>query len=342
MEHKKLIPNSTQLPNVLLDHLFPFLTDTELRAMLYIARRTYGFQKEKDGIGLGQFAEGITKTNGEVLDNGAGLSRTTAMRTLKVLGESGLIEVKRAKAGAKGRKENVYSINLDADIPTVLKKLETLRNDVKGKRARKLTLFDMTRVAPDTSTTSDPSPMVAADPTTRVAPDTHKTKGNKVTKQSIYAPGAHRRLIQFFHDTTLKARGFKPAFGVADGKHLKDLLALETIPEQDIEKFMLFFLASPSFKTFTPSLSTFLSAGVLNGIRNRILNDGKFYKELDQLADRFYPKVMVPSAPTSRDEQFKRTAPQVRDEYTPSEMRPLADLMSSMIDRMGLVATGSG
>ena len=342
--HKKLIPNSTQLPNILLDHLFPFLTDTELRATLYIARRTYGFQKEKDAIGLGQFVDGIVKGDGTVLDHGAGIARTTAMRTLRVLGESGFLEIKRAKAGAKGRKENIYSINLDADIPTVLKKLETLRKDIKGKRARKATLFDTTRVAPDTSSGSDTSKEVASDTSTRVAPDTHKTKSKPSTKQSFYAPGAHRRLIQFFHDTTLKSRGFKPTFSAIDGKRLKDVLALELVPEQDLEKFMLFFIAHHTFKTFTPSLTTFLSAGILNGMRNRILNDPKFYKELDDLAVRYYPSNISKEVPVQDKEKgFERKPIQVRDdEYIPSKLTHMSDHISKLIQRLGLPTTTSG
>lgn len=337
MERSKLIPNSTQIPNVYIDHLFPYLTEPELRAVIYIARRTYGFQKEKDSIGLGQFVDGITKGDGTILDHGAGLTRTTAIRTLKVLNLAGLINIKKAKVGSKGRKENVYSLNLDLDIDALISKLDTVRVDIKGKRPSKPTLFTLfhtpTRVAPDTSTTPDTTPSVASDTTTRVAPDTHKTKGNKVTKQSIYAPGAHRRLITFFHDTCLKARGMKPAFSAADGQNLKRVLDWETIREEDLEKMIIFFLGSSSFKAFSPSMSTFLSAGILNGLRNRILNDGKFYQELNVLADRYYPRTAPTVAP---GETITRTP-------TPEGgMRSLASHIEALIAKMNVTPVGSG
>jgi hypothetical protein len=340
MEYKKLIPNSTQLPNILLDHLFPFLSESELRAVLYIARRTYGFQKEKDGIGLGQFTDGITKADGTIMDHGAGIKRTTAIRTLKILDKAGIINVKRAKMGEKGRKENIYSLNLDADFEKVIPLLQELRG--ASKWVANPSLFNQTSATKRPSATNGPSTSTTSDTSTSATKRPHKTKSKPSTKQSIYAPGAHRRLIQFFHDTTLKARGFKPDIGATDGAQLKRVLELEAIPEETLEKFMLYFLASSSFMTFTPSLSTMLSAGVLNGLRNRILNDPKFYKELDHLAERFYPKKALPNTVRNQSAPFERKPVEVSDEWTPSQMKPLGDHISALISRLGLVAPTSG
>ena len=51
----KLIPNSTQIPNVILDKIIPGIPNAEAKCLLYICRRTYGFHKEKDRISLTQF-----------------------------------------------------------------------------------------------------------------------------------------------------------------------------------------------------------------------------------------------------------------------------------------------
>src|SRR6516165_8258963 len=53
-----LIPNSTQIPDVILDSWIAELSGGEFKVLLYIARRTYGFGKDRDGISLTQLAQG--------------------------------------------------------------------------------------------------------------------------------------------------------------------------------------------------------------------------------------------------------------------------------------------
>jgi hypothetical protein len=60
--HRPLLPNSTQIPNVLLDLIMPFLRPSERAVLLYICRRTYGFRRDVDAISLDQF--GVTSRNG--------------------------------------------------------------------------------------------------------------------------------------------------------------------------------------------------------------------------------------------------------------------------------------
>jgi hypothetical protein len=40
------------------------LSGAELKVVLYVARRTFGFGKESDNISLSQMAQGITKRDG--------------------------------------------------------------------------------------------------------------------------------------------------------------------------------------------------------------------------------------------------------------------------------------
>jgi hypothetical protein len=104
---KKLIPNSTQIPNIILDFLLPRLPEAEGKCLLYIARRTYGFHKDEDRISLTQFENGIQDRNEEKLDYGTGLARPTIVEGLKNLNKVKLVFVK------KNKRENVYKINLN-------------------------------------------------------------------------------------------------------------------------------------------------------------------------------------------------------------------------------------
>ena len=70
---RSLIPNSTQIPDVILDRWMSQLTGAELKVLLYVARRTYGFGKSSDRISLQQIARGIRRRDGSVLDLGTGL-----------------------------------------------------------------------------------------------------------------------------------------------------------------------------------------------------------------------------------------------------------------------------
>ena len=82
---KKLIPNSTQIPNVILDFLIPQLPGAEGKCLLYISRRTYGFHKEEDRISFTQFINGIKSKDGRQLDYGTGMARASVNEALKNL-----------------------------------------------------------------------------------------------------------------------------------------------------------------------------------------------------------------------------------------------------------------
>jgi|SRR5665811_861251 len=84
-------PNYTQVPDELFDLLMPVLSDAELRVLLYIVRRTFGFKRDSDTISLSQMVSGITTKEGQVLDTGTGLSKSTVARGLKGLRDQGVI-----------------------------------------------------------------------------------------------------------------------------------------------------------------------------------------------------------------------------------------------------------
>lgn len=116
---RALIPNSTQVPDVILDHWMAELSGAELKVLLYIARRTYGFGKESDTISLTQIAGGLRRRDGTVLDRGTGASRSSVARSLKALEERGLIVRKTNLSDRTGEfEENTYSINLAWEPPS--------------------------------------------------------------------------------------------------------------------------------------------------------------------------------------------------------------------------------
>ena len=80
-----LSPRYTQVPDELFDELMAYLSGAELKVLLYIIRRTFGFKKDSDNISLSQICHGIKTREGEVLDKGTGLSLSTVQIALKGL-----------------------------------------------------------------------------------------------------------------------------------------------------------------------------------------------------------------------------------------------------------------
>jgi phage replication O-like protein O len=105
-------PNTTQIPNEVFDTLMPHLSGGELKVLLYICRRTFGFRKDRDSISLNQISKGITTKAGRVLDSGTGLSKRQVQRALRVLEGRKVIEVTR-KVDETGLNEvNTYRLNV--------------------------------------------------------------------------------------------------------------------------------------------------------------------------------------------------------------------------------------
>lgn len=97
-------PNYTPVPDELFDRLLPLLSGAELRALLYIIRRTFGFKKDRDAISFNQFIRGISARDGRLLDGGCGIrDRTTLSRALRGLEEKKIIVAYR---GVDARGEN--------------------------------------------------------------------------------------------------------------------------------------------------------------------------------------------------------------------------------------------
>jgi len=87
----------TQVPNLIYDIVLWLVSEVERDCLLYIIRRTYGFQdgqgqrKKRDIISLAQFEKGIT-TGGYLLDLGTNRSRNSLRNALARLEERQLID----------------------------------------------------------------------------------------------------------------------------------------------------------------------------------------------------------------------------------------------------------
>jgi hypothetical protein len=105
-------PNTTQIPNEVFDTLMPHLSGGELKVLLYICRRTFGFCKDSDSISLTQIAHGITTRAGRVLDQGTGLSKRQVQRALRVLESRNVIRVERRVDETGLHEINTYRLNV--------------------------------------------------------------------------------------------------------------------------------------------------------------------------------------------------------------------------------------
>ncbi len=92
------------------------LSGAEFKVMMYITRRTYGFKKHSDHISLTQLLFGITTREGQVLDLGTGLSRSTLLAALKSLQQKQLIVAEKRSSAEKGFETNSYSLNFNAPL----------------------------------------------------------------------------------------------------------------------------------------------------------------------------------------------------------------------------------
>jgi phage replication O-like protein O len=105
-------PRYTQVPDELFDALMAHLSGAELKVLLYIIRRTFGFKKDSDNISLRQICHSIVTRDGEVLDHGTGLSLSTVQVALKGLIEKNCVLTVRNRSKEKGDEATTYSLNI--------------------------------------------------------------------------------------------------------------------------------------------------------------------------------------------------------------------------------------
>ncbi len=108
-------PNGTIVPDDVFDLLAPRLKESELRVLLYIVRRTFGFGKSADAISLKQLTDGIIARDGRILDSGTGMSRKAVVSGIKGLSGKGIISVERRHGDRGDSQVNVYKLRFRDD-----------------------------------------------------------------------------------------------------------------------------------------------------------------------------------------------------------------------------------
>ncbi len=107
-----LIPNSTQIPNVMLDLWMALFPAGQFNILLYIARRTFGFGKATDAVTIEQLCHGITTKEGKRLDYGTQLGRRTVQVALAELIARGVVQKEEHWRDNGQQAANTYGLNL--------------------------------------------------------------------------------------------------------------------------------------------------------------------------------------------------------------------------------------
>lgn len=109
-------PNTTPLPNCIVDEYLPFFTGAELKVILYLVRRTLGFHKTRDAISLNQICNGIVRKDGRRLDRGTGLHKSTACDALNALAGWGMIKRMPRRDPARGDLPTEYILWIEGEL----------------------------------------------------------------------------------------------------------------------------------------------------------------------------------------------------------------------------------
>src|SRR5262245_13923551 len=116
-----LIPHTCQVPNVLLDEVMPKLSGSELKVLLAIVRKTYGFGKRSDKISF------------NLLQKLTGLSRDGVNSGIKGLGQL-LVITPGVKNAPTLEGVNEYALNLDIKTgELVVRKSDRSENSTSKK-----------------------------------------------------------------------------------------------------------------------------------------------------------------------------------------------------------------
>jgi hypothetical protein len=112
----ELIPNSFQVPNLLVDRLLPHLSGPQVKILLPVCRKTFGWGKRTDLISFGQFQKE------------AKLSRSSVCETLESFVRAGLL----LKSSRGPLQVNGWTLNLEADAEAVIRFLKEASKTVKN------------------------------------------------------------------------------------------------------------------------------------------------------------------------------------------------------------------
>jgi len=169
-------PRYTPVPDEVFDLWLPHLSGAELKVLMYIIRRTFGFKKDADAISLAQITKGIVKRDGTRLDGGAGVVKSSAVLAIQELEAKGLIFAERQQTAEHGDEPTVYRLRLRP--PPVSENHTRIIRRGSDFRTRG-------------GTKRGPAPVQESDPQERVVQDTeNKREGEDGSSLSENPPAA--------------------------------------------------------------------------------------------------------------------------------------------------------
>jgi phage replication O-like protein O len=220
-------PNTTQIPNVILDYWMGILPSAELKCLLAISRKTFGWQKKKDKITKRQIGQA------------SGMSNDAVRKAIRELEKRGLILSKENPRKFGKNDPNTYEINVIVLNQTQEKCQEELDINPLGRD------FDAqwgVNSIPRWGAKSRPSKQNITKPTI--------TKGNAPnpqieTKTSGFEAQALDKALPYSSENKLQTHQFaKPL--TEDQAAIVGWLAFQNIPYSTIETFNLWAVLYPA------------------------------------------------------------------------------------------------
>lgn len=269
-----ILPNTTQIPHIIIRQWMPLLKDIELRILLVVADQTLGWiedvetgrRKDRDWISHYQLRKRIKRRGAKVCGE-----RSVTQALAKLVDDIKIIEAMteegshldtpdlRMKNGGK----IFYRLNLHPPQPSLF--------DTPAKSAG-------VGVPPHKRTPVQKCGL-------QKKPIIQK-KTNADAKKAPRLPLKNRkedhvRFIDYWVKIVTVTRHIAPVVGPKDGKNLQRVLDIG-IDIETLEKLSLYFLADGHFKNLSPTISTMLSSTVLNSLLNLMKNNRDFWRKLDQ------------------------------------------------------------
>lgn len=195
-----IAPQYTSVPDIVFDELMSRLSGAELKVLMYIIRRTFGFKKNADDISYSQMLKGIRTRDGVQLDAGAGInSRTTLSKAIQRLSEMEIIEIIKNSSAEHGNEATTYRLNMGSTRqPSQREMVKTNPSPKNGlgssRGGPKNGLGANSKSGPGASPQNEPALVHKMDPQNKAQQNTEKQKTDVVALLAAW--GMNRRVAQ--------------------------------------------------------------------------------------------------------------------------------------------------
>jgi predicted transcriptional regulator len=214
------------------------------------------------------------------------ITRRTVIRAIKKLKEANIIKIEKERADNGKWFNNLY-ILLDK---SQWKKPEDIGVTWNSHVTKKTKTIGHQSHIKDTHIKDTHNYLRTVFPFAGNDKEKPEKEDNKSTKRK---KSQHKQFLEWWNDIVPKTRGIKPIYTLADMRNLKRILDLKIISPIQLQQLALYFLASYNYKDFSPSIRTFLSSGILNGLMDKMRNNPNFWKEIDNLTTRYLTNVTI-------------------------------------------------